>query len=476
MALNGSGTFSRLYSWVTDRNAGTKIQAARMDAEMDGMATALSTALYRDGQAVPTANLPMGGYKLTGLGDATAATDALNRQTADARYLASSTAVADLAALLDEAVHDVVDVASASTCDIGAATSDRVRITGTTTITSLGTGVKKIRFVHFSGALTLTHNATSLILPTGANITTAAGDCAIFSSDASGNWRCLDYQRADGVQVAYTPVNKTGDTMTGSLTIDGQLSGGLGALSTAGVANWNDTTNCRAGSGPTLLLGNATNGPGPVGQYFHALNFEYAGKNGTGEITQLAIPYASPLTTQSIWMRGRYNGSWSGWVRLFGSGDYSSGSPVRTVNGSGPDGAGNVTVSSGLSAASQAEQEAASSTSVAVTPGLQQYHPSAAKAWVKFNSAGSVLASYNITSVTDVTTGRWTVNIATDFSSASYVGVAMCGQTAAPDSLSVSVYNTPTAGTFTVQARDSGGTQADPVTPNEIHVAFFGDQ
>ena len=54
-------------------------------------------------------------------------------------------------------------------------------------------------------------------------------------------------------------------------------------------------------------------------------------------------------------------------------------------------------------AATQAEMEAASSTSVYVSPGRQQYHPSAAKAWVKFNGTGTVAinASYNTTSATD---------------------------------------------------------------------------
>ena len=36
--------------------------------------------------------------------------------------------------------------------------------------------------MQFSGALTLTHNATSLILPGGASITTAAGDVATWSA------------------------------------------------------------------------------------------------------------------------------------------------------------------------------------------------------------------------------------------------------------------------------------------------------
>ena len=86
MAYNGSGTFVRLYNWITDRNAAVKIRADRMDAEMDGFATGLSTAITKDGQTTITANIPMSNFKLTGLGDATSGTDALNRQTADARY------------------------------------------------------------------------------------------------------------------------------------------------------------------------------------------------------------------------------------------------------------------------------------------------------------------------------------------------------------------------------------------------------
>ena len=103
-------------------------------------------------------------------------------------------------AAFNEAVR--VDVASATTTDIGAAASNYVRVTGTTTITALGTIASGVRRkVVFGGILTLTHNATSLILPTGANITTAAGDCAEFESEGSGNWRCTSYQPATGAAV-----------------------------------------------------------------------------------------------------------------------------------------------------------------------------------------------------------------------------------------------------------------------------------
>jgi hypothetical protein len=88
-------------------------------------------------------------------------------------------------------------VASAAP-DLANATGVNVTITGTTTITSFGStavaGAK--RWVMFSDILILTHNATSLILPGGANITTAAGDTALFENEGGGNWRCLFYTRA----------------------------------------------------------------------------------------------------------------------------------------------------------------------------------------------------------------------------------------------------------------------------------------
>ena len=95
-----------------------------------------------------------------------------------------------------------VTVASATTCDILGAASSRVAISGTTTITSLGTGANKIRFVRFTGALLLTHNVTSLILPGAANITTAAGDTCIVASDGSSNARVFSYQKASGLSAA----------------------------------------------------------------------------------------------------------------------------------------------------------------------------------------------------------------------------------------------------------------------------------
>ena len=84
-------------------------------------------------------------------------------------------------------------LASAATVDLGAQPTRRIAITGSATITSFGAAANKERMLRFSGALTLVHNATSLILPGGANIATAAGDTALALSDAAGNWRIAAY-------------------------------------------------------------------------------------------------------------------------------------------------------------------------------------------------------------------------------------------------------------------------------------------
>ena len=92
-----------------------------------------------------------------------------------------------------------VTVASNTSTLIGAATSTNVDISGTTTITSHDTVAEgTIRWGRFTGILTLTHNATSLILPGGVSILTASGDTYIAKSLGSGNWIYLSYQRATG--------------------------------------------------------------------------------------------------------------------------------------------------------------------------------------------------------------------------------------------------------------------------------------
>ena len=105
------------------------------------------------------------------------------------------------AAAINEAAE--VSIASAATVNIGAAASNNVLITGTVTITAFDTVAAGItRKGRFDSALTFTHNATSLILPGAANITTAANHTFEAMSLGGGNWIVTKYQKADGTAVA----------------------------------------------------------------------------------------------------------------------------------------------------------------------------------------------------------------------------------------------------------------------------------
>ena len=124
-------------------------------------------------------------------------------------------------AALDALTLKGTDIASASTTNLAAATGCYVNITGTTTITALGTAAAGVeRICQFAGSLTLTYNATSLILPGTANITTNAGDVATFVSLGSGNWICTGYQRAAGVPWSGQYVLLATATASSSATID----------------------------------------------------------------------------------------------------------------------------------------------------------------------------------------------------------------------------------------------------------------
>lgn len=74
MAFNGAGTFVRVHDWTSDADAAINIRADRMDEEFDGMATGLSNCVTKDGQSTITANLPMAGFRHTGVGEPTART------------------------------------------------------------------------------------------------------------------------------------------------------------------------------------------------------------------------------------------------------------------------------------------------------------------------------------------------------------------------------------------------------------------
>lgn len=319
--FNGSGTYVRYYNWQQDAANGINITASRVDTEDDGYATGLSTCITKNGQTTITANLPMAGFRHTGVGTATVRDQyAQVGQIQDGSYIvlgtvsgtnviaASTTPVISAYApgqvfrfiatgtttgattlnilalgakpitksqsplvagditsgdavevyydgtsfqllsaartpsipasgLLQAAINTTqTSIASAATTDLGTITSQNALITGTTTITSFGSSAaigSPLYFVEFGGALILTYNATSLIIPGSANITTAAGDTGVAEYLGSGNWRIRTYMKADGTAVIAPAVAyaSTATTQAGTVTNQSVTPGGLkGAL------------------------------------------------------------------------------------------------------------------------------------------------------------------------------------------------------------------------------------------------------
>lgn len=182
------------------------------------------------------------------------------------------------------------DIASAATINLDTATGDLVDVTGVVTVTAITLAEGKQATVRFAGALTLT-NGASLVLPGAANITTVAGDVALFRGYAAGVVRCVSYmpitlpptrpilvaeQPASGTSIDFTgipawakriTVNLIGVSTTGTSNIVVQLgdSGGIEATGYAGCGGSADLN----GVSPTNFAASflVVIGPAAAGNY-----------------------------------------------------------------------------------------------------------------------------------------------------------------------------------------------------------------
>lgn len=208
------------------------------------------------------------------------------------------------------------DVASASTLTLGD-DGNYFDITGTTTITSIATkGVGAFVVLQFDAALTLTHNATDLVLPGAANITTAAGDHAAFEEYAPGDWRCVYYTRASGDRVIQKYLGFHGDPVVQSIGpvstptlintytgIVNNLPGASesGGIITVGASGFYSVTANLASLMPTI----------GSGSYSYALSASIVDSSGAPILSIAALPVL--VSTASF---GSLAGSSSGIVKL----------------------------------------------------------------------------------------------------------------------------------------------------------------
>lgn len=203
---------------------------------------------YLDGTGAWT--VPAGGFTAASTTEVLTGTNTTKGATPDA-----------IAAIWEQGA----DVASAGTVSLGE--GGYFNITGTTTITDIDFATDKAgRFgwVKFAGILLLTHSST-LILPTSANITTAAGDTALFISEGADTVRCVSYNRASGA--ALSAAGGGGDLLaannlsevnpTTARTNLGVGTGDSPQFAGINLGNASDTTLTRTGAGDIAVEGNA---------------------------------------------------------------------------------------------------------------------------------------------------------------------------------------------------------------------------
>lgn len=237
----------------------TTISSSWANTTLSDIATGLSSCVLKDGTQTFTANLPMSGFKLTGLGAGAAAGDSLRYE-----QLFTTGTVSLLGALFVTAglnTSKAAAITATATIALGSMTGNYAVITGTNTITSFdATAAGVLRVVEFSGAPPITHNATSMILPNATSIVAQAGQCALVVSENSGNWRWLTLtpSKQPTRQTLITGTAATYTTPVGATRINVRaVGGGGGGFGSAGGGAGTASTFAggavamSAGGGPT---------------------------------------------------------------------------------------------------------------------------------------------------------------------------------------------------------------------------------
>lgn len=297
----------------------------------------------------------------------------------------------------------------------------------------------------------------------------ASGPASLqFAEDTDNGSHKVTLQAPSSLAADYTAILPT--ALPGStqyLTIDN-----TGAMATA------------AGTGSTSPGGASTNVQfNNAGTFSGDSGFVYTG-SGAAQLTASLIVGGNATAAGYVdLMEDTDNGS--NYMRIQAPSAVTSSTTLTLPDGAGTNGYVLTTNGSGTlswaavsspSAAAQSDQETATSTTTYVSPGRQQYHPSASKAWLYMTYSGGtpqLTASYNITSITDNGTGDATIVIATDFSSANYAVAAMGESSVAERSVWQVHQTTPRAVGSIRVISEAGGALGVDRSGNFI---MFGDQ
>jgi hypothetical protein len=197
MSYNGSGTFN-INSAGQPVVTGTVITSTAFNALTSDLANGLTTALTKDGQTTPTANIPMGNFKITGLAAGTAVADAVR-----------------LSQLQNGSTTSYITVTG----------TDTITGTVTPTLTAYATGQQFSFVVAATNTAAVTLNVDGI----GAKAVTRTGSVALVAGDmVTGQVVIVEY---DGTRFQLLNGNSfTNLKASGTLSVTGVATLGNGAI------------------------------------------------------------------------------------------------------------------------------------------------------------------------------------------------------------------------------------------------------
>ena len=136
------------------------------------------------------------------------------------------------------------------------------------------------------------------------------------------------------------------------------------------------------------------------------------------------------------------------------------------------------TVAGAIEIATNAEVEAGSSGTLAVTPGRQSFHPGHPKAGGNFNGTGTPAfrsGDYGMGAITDNGTGNYTLALDTAFNDTNYWINGWARFTVSNPAGLLSALDADTKTASSLQVRTSNSTSASAFDSSEVGISFWGD-
>ena len=304
MSFNGSGTFV-INTAGQPVVSGTVISSTAFNALTADLATGLSTCLTKDGQTTPTANIPMGSNKITGLAVGTDATDAATLgqvQSTTAKLIASISGTDTITGSLTPSLAAYAagqmfyfvaagDNTGAVTLNINSLGAKNVTKNGTTALVAGDIKSGQTVVVIYDGTRFQVVSTSSLTGFTGSS-NTALGVAALDSVGSS----LLNV--AVGVDALTANNNGGGNTALGYKALEDHTNQGGGS---AGAYSYNTGIGYEAGKNITsgyvnTMLGGSTGGGITTGAYNTALGFQ---SYDTGNYSNSTCVGASSAVTGS---------------------------------------------------------------------------------------------------------------------------------------------------------------------------------